>query len=148
MISFHRLVKICPTANQCNLSFDLKLAFSSKGEMPSAVQSLTYFYLKKETTLLVDASMKGAALIKDDQPVAFPSKSLADGEERCASIERELVAVSYGYQKLHTYLYEQSFTVLTDHKPLESIHMKHITAAPPHLQWMLLRMQANDLTIH
>ena len=73
-LSFHRLVKICPTANQCNLTFDLKLAFSSEGEMPSAVQSLTYFYLKKETTLLVDASMKGAALIKDDQPVAFPQQ--------------------------------------------------------------------------
>ena len=66
---------------------------------------------------------------------------------RYANIERELLAVVYGCEKFHTYLFGQSFTVNTDHKPLESIHQKHLTAAPPRLQRMLLRLQPYDLVI-
>ena len=104
--------------------------------------TLTYFDPMKETILQVDASMKslGAALTQDRKPVAFASKALTDVESRYANIERELLAVVYGYKKFHTYLYGRSFTIHTDHKPLESIHLKHLTAAPPRLQRMLLRL--------
>ena len=44
-------------------------------------------------------------------------------------------------------LYGQSFVVETHHKPLESIHIKHITTAPQRLQRMLLRLQPYDITI-
>ena len=53
----------------------------------------------------------------------------------------------YGCEKVHTYLFDHSFTVHSDHKPLESIHLKHLTAAPPRLQWILLRLQPYDLVI-
>ena len=53
----------------------------------------------------------------------------------------------YGCEKFHTYLFGHSFTVKTDHKPLESIHLKHLTAAPTRLQRMLLRLQPYDLVI-
>ena len=111
--------------------------------------TLTYFDPMKETILQVDASMKslGASLTQDRKPVAFASKALTDVEARYANIERELLAVVYGYEKFHTYLYGRSFTIHTDHKPLESIHLKHLTAAPPRLQRMLLRLQPYDLTI-
>ena len=111
--------------------------------------TLTYFDPMKETILQVDASMKslGASLTQDRKPVAFASKALTDVESRYANIERELLAVVYGCEKFHTYLYGRSFTVHTDHKPLESIHLKHLTAAPPRLQRMLLRLQPYDLTI-
>ncbi|KAK3709526.1 hypothetical protein QZH41_006764 [Actinostola sp. cb2023] len=61
--------------------------------------TLTYFDPKKETVLQVDASTKGlgAALLQDDKPVAFASKALTDVETRYANIERELLAVVYGY---------------------------------------------------
>ena len=111
--------------------------------------TLTYFDPMKETILQVDASMKslGAALTQDRKPVAFSSKALTDVESRYANIERELLAVVYGCEKFHTYLYGRSFTVHTVHKPVESIHLKHLTAAPPRLQRMLLRLQPYDLTI-
>ena len=104
--------------------------------------TLTYFDPMKETILQVDASMKslGASLTQDRKPVTFASKALTDVESRYANIERELLAVVYGYEKFHTYLYGRSFTIHTDHKPLESIHLKHLTAAPPRLQRMLLRL--------
>ncbi|PFX30032.1 Retrovirus-related Pol polyprotein [Stylophora pistillata] len=76
------------------------------------------------------------------------SKALTDVEERYPNIERELQAVVYGCEKFKTYLCGGSCTVHTDHKPLKSIHLKHLTAAPPRLQQMLLRLQPYDLTIH
>ena len=111
--------------------------------------TLTYFDPRKEIILQVDASLKGlgATLIQENKPVAFASKSLTDVETRYANIERELLAVVYGCEKFHMYLFGHSFTVHSDHKPLESIHLKHLTAAPPRLQRMLLRLQPYDLVI-
>ena len=68
-------------------------------------------------------------------------------ETRYANIERKKIAIVYGCEKFHTYLFGHSFTVHTDYKPLESIHLKHLTAAPPRLQRILLRLQSNDLVI-
>lgn len=109
----------------------LRLRLDPK-DLNAALQShfkvtLTYFDPKKETILQVDASMKslGAALTQDHKAVAFTSKALTDVEARYANIERELLAVVYGCEKFHTYLYGRSFTVYTDHEPLESIHLKH-----------------------
>lgn len=111
--------------------------------------TLVYFDSKKPITLQVDASMKGigAALLQEGRPVAFASKSLSDEETRYANIEREMLAVVYGCERFHTYLYGQTFTVESDHKPLESIQLKHLRAAPPRLQRMLLRIQPYNLTI-
>ena len=111
--------------------------------------TLTYFDPKKPTVLQVDASLQGlgAALLQDRKPVAFASKALTDTEKRYANIEREMLAVVYGCERFHTYLFGHNFTVHSDHKPLESIHLKHLTAAPPRLQRMLLRLQPYDLVI-
>lgn len=43
-----------------------------------------------------------------------------------------------------TYLFGKRFVVESDHKPLEMIHLKNLTAAPPR---MLLRIQGYDLTV-
>ena len=52
--------------------------------------------------------------------------------------ERELLAIVYGCEKFHTYLYRRTFTVETDHKLLEMTSMKNLIAAPARLQRMLL----------
>ena len=68
----------------------------------------------------VDASKKGlgAALIQVDpsEPdkeriIAFASKSLSEVETLYANIEHELLAVVFGTNKFHTYLYGSKFTV-------------------------------------
>ena len=111
--------------------------------------TLSYFDPSKEVTLQVDASLKGlgATLLQEGKPVAFCSKALNDCEQRYANIEREMLAVVYGCERFHTYLFGREFVVESDHKPLESIHLKNLTAAPPRLQRMLLRLQPYDLTI-
>ena len=60
---------------------------------------------------------------------------------------RELLAIIYGFEKFHMYLYGRTFIVETDHKPLEMISLKNLTVAPVHLQRMLLHLQQYDLVI-
>eukprot|EP00057_Strongylocentrotus_purpuratus_P014994 XP_011669468.1 PREDICTED: uncharacterized protein LOC105440709 [Strongylocentrotus purpuratus] len=108
-----------------------------------------YFDVNKPTVLQVDASLQGlgATLLQDGKGIAFASKALSDAETRYANIERELLAVVFGCERFHIFLYGKSFIVETDHKPLEMIQHKHLAAAPPRLQRMLLRLQPYKLTI-
>ena len=96
------------------------------------LRPLRYYDQTKPVTLQCDASLKGlgACIIQDGQPIAFASKSLMDTETRYANIKRELLAIIYGCEKFHTYLYRRTFIVETYHKPLEMISLKNLTAAP------------------
>ena len=53
-----------------------------------------------------------------------------DTETRYANIEQELLAIVFGCEKFHTYLYGRSFVVESDHKPLEMICLKNLISAP------------------
>ena len=73
----------------------------------------------------------GATLINDNKIVAFASKRLTDTESRYANIERELLAVVFGCERFHTYVYGKEFQIESDHKPLENIqNKKHCTSTP------------------
>ena len=110
---------------------------------------LRFFNPKEPSTIEVDASMLGlgAALVQNGKPVAFASKALTTAETNYANIERELLAVVFGLEKFHTYIYGSTVTVYTDHKPLENIKLKELTQAPPRLQRMLLRIQPYDINL-
>ena len=121
-----------------------------KSQLQKALlRPLRYYDRTKPVTLQCDASLKGlgACIIQDGQPIAFASKSLTDTETHYANIERELLAIIYGCEKFHTYLYGRTFIVETDHKPFEMISLKNLTAAPAQLQRMLLHLQQYDLVI-
>ena len=96
-----------------------------------------------------DASLRGlgACLIQDGKPIAFASKSLTGAESCYANIERELLAIVFACIWFNTYLQGCSFTVQSDHKPLEMIHLKSLHNAPPRLQRMLLQLQKYDMKI-
>ena len=111
--------------------------------------TLVYFDTSTTPVLETDASIKGlgVTLLQNDKPVAFASKTLTDAETRYACIERELLAIVYGVERFHTYLYGKEFIIKTDHKPLVMITQKPLTRAPPRLQRMLLRLQQYDFKI-
>ena len=84
---------------------------------------LRYYDAKKSLILEVDASQKGigVALMQDNRPVAYGSKTLTECQSRYSNIGREMLATVYGIQRYHSYLYGKSFTVISDHKPLMTI---------------------------
>ena len=117
-----------------------------KGLICQETTLTTYFNVHDETVIQVDASSRGpgAVLLQNNKPIAFASKSLSDAEQQYANTERELLAVVFGCERFHTCVY---FTIESDHKPLEMIQQKPLTAACPHLQRMLLRLQTYDVKI-
>lgn len=125
-------------------------AFEDVKESISKTTTLKYFDPKLPLTLQVDASSRGlgAALIQENQPIAFASKSLTECETRYSNIEREMLAVVFGLEKFHYYVYGRKTTINSDHKPLSAISQKNISNAPPRLQRMLIRIQGYDITIN
>ena len=105
-------------------------------------------------TVQVDASQVGlgAALLQNGKPIAFASKALTETECQYANIEREMLAAVFGAERFHTFtstpcIYGQSFTIKSDHKPLESISRKNLADTPAWLQCMMLCLQGYDFTI-
>ena len=103
----------------------------------------------ERATIQVDASGigLGAVLLQNNRPVCYASRTLTSTERRYANIERELLAVIFGCERFHHYVYGSEFTVESDHKLLEMIILKHISSAPARLQRMLLRLQTYQLSI-
>ena len=111
-----------------------------KNKIANAVQ-LTHYEPNKSAVIETNASLKGlsAVLIQDSKPVRFLSKALTPAEANYSNIERELLAVLFACEKLHTYTFGRKTTVHTDHKPLQNILLKPISLDPARLQRMLLR---------
>ena len=79
---------------------------------------LQYYAPTAPVQLDVDASMKlfGISLVQKGIHVAFGSKTLAECQSRYSNIEREMLAMVYGIQRYHTYLYGRPVKVIADHK--------------------------------
>ena len=68
-------------------------------------------------------------------------------EQDYAQIEK-MYAIVFGTERFHQYIYGKNVAVTTDHKPLETILSKPLSAAPAQLQRMMLRLPKYDLTVH
>ena len=119
-----------------------------KNEIVNAVQ-LTHYDPNRPAVIETDASLKGlgAVLIQDEKPVRFLSKALTPAETNYSNIERELLAVLFACERLHTYTFGRKVSVHTDHKPLQSIFQKPISLAPARLQRMLLRLSKYGIQV-
>ncbi|KAK3084719.1 hypothetical protein FSP39_017965 [Pinctada imbricata] len=124
-------------------------SFDNLKKVLTSTPVLKFYDLNKEVTISVDASSKGlgAVLLQDKQPVAFASRALTETQTRYAQIERELLAVLYGCEKFHHYIYGRTVTIETDHKPLLAIHSKPLYRATPRLQRMLMKLQRYDVKL-
>ena len=121
-------------------------AFQDVKKMIEADVKLAFYDPEKELALENDASEYGlgAVLMQGGRPVAYASRSLTPAERNYAQIEKEMLAVKYGLEKFHHYTYGRRVTVVTDHKPLDSIKKKPLSKAPRRLQNMLLNTQKYD----
>lgn len=96
--------------------------------------------------LRTDASEDGIGAVllqlENDEklPVAYASRKLQDRERSYAVIEKECLAVVWGVQKFHQYLYGHEFLLETDHQPLTCLD-KSKTENSRLMRWALLLQQ-------
>ena len=124
-------------------------AFDSVKETIATAATLAYFDSSKPVIIQTDASKRGvgATLLQDGRPVAYASKSLTETESNYCNIEREMLAIVFGLERVHHYAYGRHVTIESHHKPIESITRKPLINAPPRLMKMLLRIQKYDFTV-
>ena len=84
---------------------------------------MAYFDPYKETELLVNTSPVGLAAIlsQENKIVSYASRALSPTEQRYSQTERECLAIVWGVEHFHLYLFGKSFTLISDHRPLTSI---------------------------
>ena len=124
-------------------------AFDQLKTIITNAPALAYFENDKETVLNVDASSTGlgGVVLQEGKPVAYGSRTLTKCEQRYANIERELLAIVWGVEKFHTYMYGRKVVVETDPKPLQAIFRKSLNEAPPRLQRMFLKLTPYNLDV-
>lgn len=119
-------------------------AWTELKEAISADTMLRYFEPTKPAVIECDASGNGlgAVLLQDGKPVYFASRTLSDAESRYHPLELECLAVVFACGKFDQYIYgKHDLTILSDHKPLESIVKKEMEKSPVRLGKMLMALQ-------
>ncbi len=124
-------------------------AFKKLKDLATNAPTLKYSDVNKDTIVIVDASQNslGAELRQDGETIAFGYRALTETQKNYAQIEKEMLAIKFGCEKFHQFIYGKPTTMITDHKPLESICKKPLSAAPPRLLRMLLAVQKYDISI-
>ena len=118
-----------------------KLLFSKTKEEISKNVILPYFNPKSDTALQTNASKKGlgAVILQNSKPVMFASRALTGAEKNYQNLERECLAMIWGMEKFHYFLYGKHFTFKTEQKPLVSIYKKHMVEISPRIQRLVVR---------
>jgi hypothetical protein len=114
--------------------------------------ALAYFNPNWETELVVDASPigLGAVLVQvsksEKRVVSIASRSLSDVERRYSQIEKECLAIVWGCEKFHLYLYGRKFIIVTDNKALEYL-LKRNKKVPIRIERWAIRLLEYDFEI-
>ena len=131
-------------------------AFQSLKDAITTAPVLAHYSLTAETKVVVDASpwAIGAVLPQkqaDDsyRLIAYGSRSVTDVEQKYGHIEKEALAIVYGCEHFHMYLYGRRFELETDHRPLEHIYrakpQNKLTSA--RLKRWRIRLQEYDFNV-
>ena len=117
-------------------------AFNQLKDALTGEQVMSYFDPSKETEIIVDASPVGlgALLIQEDKIISYASRALSDVETRYSQTEREMLAIVWGAERFHLYVYGAKFSIVTDHKPLIGIFKGHKLTSTRIDRWKLRLM--------
>jgi hypothetical protein len=133
---------------------DCEASVNSIKELLANEPVLAYFNTRIPSEIIVDASPVGLAAIlvqryENDvsRIIAFASKSLSATEQRYSQLEREALAVLWGCQYFHIYIFGKPVTVLSDHKPLVAIFNNSISHRNTRLERWNLKLAPYNATI-
>ena len=109
-----------------------------------------------KTKIAADASSfgLGAVVLQEEapgdwKPVSFISRSMTGTKCKCAQIENEALAFTWGCERSSNYIVGKSSSIETDHKPLVPLLMKHtIDKSPPGLQCYKMRVMRLNIILH
>ena len=118
---------------------------------------LVHFNPDLELVLMCDASSYGiGALLAhrmpdgSERPIGYASRSLSPAQRNYSQLEREALALVFGVQRFHPYLFGHRFQLITDHQPLLALlHEHRATSAQASARirrWSLL-LSAYEYTI-
>ena len=88
---------------------------------------MKYFNQNLPSKVSVDASKAGLGVVllqlhcDDWHPVPYASHAMSKSDRNYSPIEKETLAVVYGYDRFNQYVYGRRYIVESDHKPLQSI---------------------------
>ena len=116
---------------------------------------VSYFDVNKESIVLVDASPVGLSAVlaqrvphsQETKIIAYASRSLTEVETRYSQTEKEALAIVWGVEHFHLYLYGAPFVLYTDHKPLEVIYANPCSKPPARIERWMLRLQQYDFSV-
>ena len=119
-----------------------------KAEITSA-PVLAYYDPNAMHIIQTDASSKGvgAVLLQEGRPITYVSRALTPTEQNYSNIERELLSVVFGLERLHHFVFGGQITLQTDHKPLIGILQKCVSDISPRLQRLMLRVHRYDVCL-
>lgn len=143
------LRNLCKKNTQWDWSLQCSRDFEILKDLLMKTPVLQYFDVSKPIVLSVDSSKDGlgAVILQNGGPVVYASKSLTDCQKSYAQIEKEMLAICFGCERFHQYVYGQRVVVETDHKPLESIFLKPLEKCPLRLQRMRTKLQCYDIIV-
>ena len=129
-------------ANKVKWTESQQYAFDTLKQLLSSRPILKLPDFTKTFILRTDAADNGlgAVLLQEEDdvklPVAYASRKLQTREKSYAVIEKECLAVVWGIQKFHRYLYGTEFVLETDHQPLTYLN-KSKTENSRLMRWAL-----------
>ena len=95
-------------------------------------QVMSYFDPRKKTEIIVDASPAGLGGLpmQEGKVLSYASCALSGVESCYSQTEREMLAVVWGVEHFHLYVYGAQSSVIMDHKPLIGIFKNHKQTTP------------------
>ena len=107
---------------------ECKEVFRKAKKQLSSAPVLAHYNPQLPLQLAGDASSYGVGAVLShkypdgsERPIAYASRTLLPSERNYAQIEKEALALIFGIQKFHQYIYGRKFTLITDHHPLLAI---------------------------